>query len=266
MAETNTSNLWYVHINGSNQGPWPQERLQTMFNQGQITAHHLVWSQGMAKWIPLSQSGIIATLSPTAARPRPLSGALPRPLTGQTALGVATGSTHSNTITTQDLESLPTESFGGFWARVVANIADNMFLLVVNIIVAVPLVLMVKDKVLTNLASSLFNLCFTFFYFAVLQSKMRSTFGKKMMGLMVIGDDGRVLTPGECFKRQLFVGLATLPLWAGLIAAGLHSRKQGWHDRWSKTYVIKKSAFEALAQQTPMQATSQQSTQISRAA
>jgi uncharacterized protein (TIGR00266 family) len=48
-------NTWYVAIDGQQQGPFPQEHIQQLLNRGEFTQDTLVWRQGFANWLPISQ-------------------------------------------------------------------------------------------------------------------------------------------------------------------------------------------------------------------
>jgi len=48
-------NTWYVAINGEQQGPFPQEHILQFLSRGEYTQNTLVWRQGFADWLPISQ-------------------------------------------------------------------------------------------------------------------------------------------------------------------------------------------------------------------
>lgn len=52
--------LWYVAVQGQQDGPHPMDRLPLLVSQGKLTRATLVWSEGMTGWI---QAGDIAELS-----------------------------------------------------------------------------------------------------------------------------------------------------------------------------------------------------------
>lgn len=216
---------WYIHINGENIGPMTEAELLAKYNSGEVTPNHLVWTSGFKEWVMLKNSELISLkIAPDNSSQRQL---------------------HALSAVPNDvkLEFLPHEAYGGFWARFVAWGIDHLVLLGVNVIVAVPVALQFRDSMFASVISSTVNIVMTFLYFAVVQAKYQGTPGKHLMGLVLLGSDMRRLTPTECFRRYIYFSIASLPLWAGIIAAGTHSRKQGWHDRWSNTIVVKRAAL-----------------------
>lgn len=63
---------WYFVENGQQKGPVTQDQLDELSRQGAIKADTLVWTDGMANWLPYSQA-------------RPGTGAAPMPPSGGTA-------------------------------------------------------------------------------------------------------------------------------------------------------------------------------------
>jgi membrane protease subunit (stomatin/prohibitin family) len=59
---------YFAAINGQQQGPFDQAKLQEAVSQGKISASTLVWTQGMAKWTPAGEvpalSGLLASVPP----------------------------------------------------------------------------------------------------------------------------------------------------------------------------------------------------------
>jgi hypothetical protein len=59
---------YYAAIDGHQQGPFDQAKMQDAINQGKITPATLVWTAGMAKWTPAGEvpalSGLMASVPP----------------------------------------------------------------------------------------------------------------------------------------------------------------------------------------------------------
>ena len=70
-------------------------------------------------------------------------------------------------------------------------------------------------------------------------SAMQGTFGKRLLGLRVTDKDGRRLTIGRSFGRNLAKIVCYIPLGLGFIWAIWSDRKRGWHDMIAKTLVVK---------------------------
>ena len=62
--------VWYVGINGQQQGPMPTAHVLSGIDEGSITEGCYVFAQGMAAWTPAADVGDVAAL--LAAAPPPL--------------------------------------------------------------------------------------------------------------------------------------------------------------------------------------------------
>jgi uncharacterized RDD family membrane protein YckC len=79
---------------------------------------------------------------------------------------------------------------------------------------------------------------FFFLYYIIFESIWQRTPGKFITGTKVVTCDGTKPTIGTIAKRALIRFVPFDPL------SFLNGRAYGWHDRWSKTYVIKAQRFE----------------------
>ena len=73
-------------------------------------------------------------------------------------------------------------------------------------------------------------------------SKLQGTLGKRLLGIRVVDLHGKTLTRKRAFTRNISKMLSFLPAFIGCLAALWHKRKQAWHDRIAKTYVLEKEA------------------------
>lgn len=64
------------------------------------------------------------------------------------------------------------------------------------------------------------------------------TVGKAVMGLRVVGQDGRRLTLRQAIIRSLGYYASALPLFVGFLSVLVDDRRQAWHDRLAKTIVV----------------------------
>jgi len=76
------------------------------------------------------------------------------------------------------------------------------------------------------------------FYFVVLHSFGGQTLGKVFMGIMVVSDEGRMLSLGASFLRLVGYLLSTVPLGAGFLWAVVDQQHSAWHDKLSCSRVI----------------------------
>ena len=74
-----------------------------------------------------------------------------------------------------------------------------------------------------------------------LQAYSGKSFGKILLGLRVVKEDGGKISISESFIRWVGYYLSALPLFYGYISAFFDYNLQTWHDKLSKTYVIKDS-------------------------
>ena len=64
------------------------------------------------------------------------------------------------------------------------------------------------------------------------------TFGKALMGLRVLGQDGRRLTFGQALIRALSYYISGLALFIGFLWVLVDDRRQAWHDKLARTLVV----------------------------
>jgi uncharacterized RDD family membrane protein YckC len=64
------------------------------------------------------------------------------------------------------------------------------------------------------------------------------TVGKALMGLRVLGDDGKRITFRQALKRSIGYYLSALPLFLGFLWVLVDDRRQSWHDKLSSTLVV----------------------------
>ncbi len=62
---------WYIAVNGQTQGPFSLQQLAANITQGQITGTTLVWTAGLASWLPAGQVPQLATHFQPAPPPPP---------------------------------------------------------------------------------------------------------------------------------------------------------------------------------------------------
>ena len=60
-----------------------------------------------------------------------------------------------------------------------------------------------------------------------------------MLNLKVIKENGASLSWTDAFVRWLLYKISSAVLFLGLFWIGIDGKKQGWHDKVAKTYVIK---------------------------
>jgi len=169
---------------------------------------------------------------------------------------------------TRDPQAVPK---GGFWLRVVATIADSIFIQIVSslafFVVATgsgalgAMSALVPSPGANPAASAgeieavLLSLLrgplgWTFvalvivasFYRPVCHWRWGKTVGKKLAGLRVVTIEGKPVGFVRACWRDIAYLLASLPLGLGLLWVAWDPQKQGWHDKLAGTYVFKENA------------------------
>jgi uncharacterized RDD family membrane protein YckC len=75
-------------------------------------------------------------------------------------------------------------------------------------------------------------------YFAVAGAIAGRTAGKAVMGLRVVGLDGRRLPPARSVVRALAYLVSALPLFAGFLWVLVDGERRAWHDHIARSRVI----------------------------
>lgn len=79
----------------------------------------------------------------------------------------------------------------------------------------------------------------TMAYFVVCESSSwQGTLGKRLFGLKVVTENYTRLTTGDALLRYLCKYLSSLALGLGYIWIIFDDKKQGWHDKLARTFVI----------------------------
>lgn len=145
--------------------------------------------------------------------------------------------------------------YAGFWRRAAAFVIDCILLSVPATLICLPLLLLSlgalaqvpnsEDLAAASLVGWLFlwNILAAvsfWLYFAFLESGRRqATFGKRLLGIKVVGSDGGRIgfgrATGRVFSKFLSYALAYL----GFIMAACTNRKRALHDYIAETYVVR---------------------------
>lgn len=56
--------MWYYNVNNQPVGPVSDESLLYLYQSGSINTETLVWSEGLANWVKLAQTGLLAAAQP----------------------------------------------------------------------------------------------------------------------------------------------------------------------------------------------------------
>ena len=130
--------------------------------------------------------------------------------------------------------------YGGLATRLGASIIDGLAVYIVSGAVE-------NFLKLSMGASLLFSLIVGFLYYCVIQAKFKGTYGKHVMGLLVLDEDTlEPMTIKQSFKRYSMEFVSVICLGIGVLSIGWHEKHQSWHDRSAKTVVVKKEHLNEL--------------------
>lgn len=62
--------------------------------------------------------------------------------------------------------------------------------------------------------------------------------GKYIMGLRIVSVDGAPLTVRQAIRRYIGYWISAIPLFLGYLWVLVDDRRQGWHDKFARTYVL----------------------------
>ena len=128
--------------------------------------------------------------------------------------------------------------YAGFWARLLAFLADSAIVLLVSLalLVGVDMALGPEAHMPVVVAVSLLGLL----YWPLMQaSGLQATLGKAIVGLKVARLDGRRISILRSVWRELAKVISAAVLMLGYLMAALMPRKQGLHDLLAATYVVR---------------------------
>jgi len=145
----------------------------------------------------------------------------------------------------------------GFWKRAVAFVIDGFLCSLPPAVICLPLLWWQAAKMtqaegtdaeavhfvavigIYVLWQALGLLCF-WLYFAFQESgSKQATFGKRIMGIKVIGADGGRISFARATGRTFSKMVSYAVMYVGFIMAGLTNRKRALHDYIAQTYVVR---------------------------
>ena len=146
------------------------------------------------------------------------------------------------------METHPIYPFKGFWIRLVAAILDWIIILLFAVLV---LILLVSINLSDAAGLGAFLIILVVFLLVTMlykplleSSEYQGTFGKYLLGMKVVSQNGLRITTGTSFIRTIIFILQTsfpylnfITIFA-LLMIGFTEYKQGLHDLASKTYVV----------------------------
>lgn len=145
----------------------------------------------------------------------------------------------------------------GFFSRLMAFGLDLIVINLINLVVLIgtglimnffftgnfesfPILQSVVNTIIASsqLLIALFSAFFGFIYFIFFWVIAGFTPGQALLGLRVVRSDGRPVNLGRAVLRLIGYLVAALPLFLGFVWVLFDNRRQGWHDKIARTYVI----------------------------
>ena len=141
---------------------------------------------------------------------------------------------------------------GGFWVRSIAYLIDKTILSIIGLIFFSASLIAQKTSfsfqngipafknffmtlVLTYFAGLIIEVAyFTFFY-----GYSGQTIGKMVCGLKVVSSKGELISYRRAFLRWIGYQISFYIFFLGFFWIAVDPKKQGWHDKIAKTFVIK---------------------------
>ena len=129
--------------------------------------------------------------------------------------------------------------YAGFWIRVLASIIDGIILGVVTKILFGDAITTVQGGTANMNFSGGYTLI-PVLYSIIFWILLAATPGKLILGLKIVDADGKNISPLASILRYLGYIVSGIVFGIGFLWVGFDKKKQGWHDKIAKTFVIHK--------------------------
>jgi uncharacterized RDD family membrane protein YckC len=204
-----TGDLWLIRAGGQDYGPYTIDQVRGFIDEGRVQAQTEIAAAGGAAWTTVAALPVFASVLGVSAPPAmpPRAGAA-RPSAGTRA---------------------------GFWIRAGAILVDGVILMVGNLVIGG-----VVGTILGDVVASLVSFAVGVAYFVVLHSQpQQATFGKRLLGLRLVRDDGAPVTPKFALARYAAAFLSSVILGIGFLLALFRDDRKTLHDILCNTHVVK---------------------------
>lgn len=247
---------WYYTQQKQQRGPVPFEELIALTASSQVEQTELVWTQGMAEWMPASNipelaaavpplDALAAAAAPTAQVYAPGYGA---PYVQGALLNYQTPNYYDGVRRFQ---------YAGFWIRFGAVLIDGIILQVAQGILNAIIYAIDGSAVSssfvnglvrpggfrfqgTGLIVTLLMMMIQWLYFAFSESSLKgATLGKRLCGLRVVDLQGERISFGRATGRFFGSILSQVVCYIGYLVGASGDRNQTWHDMMAGTICIK---------------------------
>lgn len=136
-----------------------------------------------------------------------------------------------------------TPRYAGFWIRLLAGIIDSIILGIITRIFfgsGASTAVMQDGGISYNMSLSGPQMLVPILYMIGFWGFMSTTPGGMVLKLQLTDEQGNKISWGAAVLRYLGTILSGIALGIGFMWVGWDKKKQGWHDKIAKTYVIRK--------------------------
>ncbi|HEX8522655.1 MAG TPA: RDD family protein [Tepidisphaeraceae bacterium] len=224
--------MWYYAKGQERVGPVTLEELRARVARGEVQPMDLVWTDGMADWMPASarpELGASAMGGVAVGQPMPVGAPL--------NYGGYAASGQPGAV-----------EYGGFWVRFCAAFIDGLVVMVPNCLIGGferAIGPAGRDAALgVMLFGTLARVAIGWLYFAFMESsEKQATLGKMAMGLIVTDELGNRISFARATGRHFGKFLSSLILGIGYIMQAFTQRRQALHDMLAGTLVVTKRSY-----------------------
>ena len=134
----------------------------------------------------------------------------------------------------------------GMKRRIAATVVDGLIVVFLTGIVSILLSVLViigssygeNDDVPFNLIFTAVGVLISLLYYVGFWSKSGQTVAKDVLGMQIVGTDGKIPSVGKALLRYVGYIISAVALSLGFLWVAFDHKRQGWHDKIARTYVV----------------------------
>jgi uncharacterized RDD family membrane protein YckC len=254
--------MWYYVENGQQQGPVTEADFQGLQRTGKITGDTLVWREGMAEWLPLTQvagGGVATATAPNPAVSEVVCSECGKifPANEVIRYGAKAVCAGCKPIFVQKLREgvnvSATMDYAGWWTRFAAYFLDGIITGVAGAIVGAVIGGVIggiagasgggrltRETILTiQFVSMGLNFILGVSYHVFFVGKFGATPGKMLCKIRIVNADGSKVSYAKALGRYFGYFVSGIICSIGFLMASWDDEHRALHDRMCNTRVIK---------------------------
>jgi uncharacterized RDD family membrane protein YckC len=134
----------------------------------------------------------------------------------------------------------------GFGRRLAAALIDGLIILFATFVISLGIILFLgylntysrNEPAPVSTVVMICGVIFSLIYYVGFWSKSGQTFAKSVLGITVVGSDGKPLSFGKAILRYFGYIISAIPLSLGFLWITFDKRRQGWHDKIASSFAI----------------------------